>query len=253
MALSRSGGATHRRPPLRRERSPSLLARTADTSSRLGRPFLLVGDGLWELEVMARSTADVDTVLTNRAAKGDTAFIMEAFEREYSDNTPKWSMASNSAIPFTTTANDATMSWTSRTSAYWTFVDYIVAKAKALGMAVVINPCYMGLGGTDGWLTALGAAADADLDSYGTFFGQRYGSYERDPLRGGDDAGDSSRRLPGRSATSRRASSRRRALPARSSSRATRRGRAAAARRTARRTRVGAATLLQPEFDLREG
>jgi hypothetical protein len=163
-----------------------------------GTPFLLVGDGLWELEVMARSTADVDTILANRAAKGDTAFIMEAFEHEYSDNTPKWAMASNSAIPFTTTANDGTMSWTSRTAAYWTFVEYIVAKAKALGMAVIINPCYMGLGGSDGWLTALGAAADSDLDSYGAFFGRLLGGYGNVILcAGGDDAGDGQSTTPG--------------------------------------------------------
>jgi uncharacterized protein DUF4038/collagenase-like protein with putative collagen-binding domain len=163
-----------------------------------GQPFFLIGDALWELEVMARSTSDVDTILTNRASKGDTAFIMEAFEREYSDNTPKWAMAYNAAIPFTTTANSASMTWTSRTEAYWAFVDYIVAKAKSLGMVVVINPAYMGLGGTDGWLAALGAASNADLDNYGDWFGRRYGALGNVILCvGGDDAGDGQATTPG--------------------------------------------------------
>jgi len=174
----------------------SISGRHLQTAS--GSPFLLIGDALWSLEVQA-SLAQITTILTNRAAKGYTCFVMEAFERLYSDSTPPWANV-NGNIPFTTTNNSGSMTWTAHTEAYWVFLDHIVNTAKALGMAVIINPAYAGYAGTastDGWMTAMNAASDADLQSHGVFLANRYTQGNVIWCEGGDYAGDAGVTTPG--------------------------------------------------------
>jgi uncharacterized protein DUF4038/collagenase-like protein with putative collagen-binding domain len=163
-----------------------------------GTPFLVIGSALWNLHTQATSTAQIDTILENRAAAGYTSIIVEAYEHEYSDQTPRWANAISGAQPFTTTSSTS-VTWTNPNSNFWTVLEHLVAKAKSLGMLVIINPAYMGYAnGTDGWMAALDAASNADVDSFGTFFGNTFGPYGNVAMcAGGDYAGDNGVSTPG--------------------------------------------------------
>ena len=161
-----------------------------------GTPFLPIGDALWTAEVQL-TRAQMETVAANRAAAGYTCVITEAFERTYSDNSPAWETR-DGVIPFTTTANSGSMTWTSRNEAYWADLDYWVDANQSRDMVVILNFAYMGFGGSgtsDGWYEAIAAGSDADLFAYGQFMGARYPWVIWCFL--GDDAGDGNTITPG--------------------------------------------------------
>ena len=136
----------------------------------LAAPFFVHGDACWSIEVQLTRT-QIDTYLNDRQTKGFTALVFEAMEHYFSDNTPVWSNREGNT-PFTDMADFSTTN-----ESYWQLVDYIVAGAKARDMVCIINPAYAGWqGGSEGWNTTTQAQNATQLQNYGTFLANRYGS-----------------------------------------------------------------------------
>jgi len=134
-----------------------------------GTPFLVHGDTPWSLSTQL-SDADIATYLNDRAAKGFTAIMCNAIEHYYTSQTPRYLNADGIA-PFTAMVDFGS----ALTQAYWSRVDHIIDTAKALNIAVVMNPAYLGYGGTEeGWDTEVAAESDSDLQLYGQRLAQRY-------------------------------------------------------------------------------
>jgi hypothetical protein len=134
------------------------------------KPFIVMGDSAWSIEVMLSQT-DVITYLNDRKAKGFTAILFSAMEHFYCTNPPANYYGE---IPFINGVND----WSARNEDYWSTVDFIVQAAKNRDMLVIMAPAYFGLqGGDEGWYSNMNAQTDAAMTSYGTWIGNRYKDY----------------------------------------------------------------------------
>lgn len=156
-------------------------------------PFLVVGDAAWSAEVQL-TTAQIDTYLDDRQARGFTAILVECIERLYSSQTPHYRNAQSGADPFTTMSPVA---WTSPNETYWQTVDYLVNGCKSRDMACFMTPAYMGFNNNangDGWVTDTDAATGADLQTYGAFLANRYTQGNVVWVMGGDYAGTTTQR-----------------------------------------------------------
>lgn len=129
------------------------------------KPFFINGDTPWLLFTQI-SEDDAETYLATRAAQGYNTVLAELIERGFSDNRP-----SNfySEAPFTG-AN-----FTTPNSSYFARCDRIIASAARKGMLVMLSPLYIGFdAGSEGWGQQILAASTADIESWGTFLGNRY-------------------------------------------------------------------------------
>jgi Protein of unknown function (DUF4038)/Putative collagen-binding domain of a collagenase len=155
-----------------------------------GKPFLIVGDSPWSAEVQL-TRSQIDTYTADRADRGFSAIMFEAMERLFSSQTPAYNNA-NGDQPFTTMSP---ISWTSRVSAYWNHVDYLVNSAKTRNLACFIAPAYAGFnGGSEGWQSEIDAASAGDLQDYGAFLASRYIQNNVVWVMGGDFAGSTTQR-----------------------------------------------------------
>lgn len=162
-----------------------------------GRPFLIIGDAAWSLEVQL-TRQQIEIYLNDRQAKGYTAVVFECMEHRFSSNTPIWQNAEGN-IPFITmTASSATFE--SQVNAYWQLVDYVVNTCLARGLLCLIFPAYLGFNGgaglatDEGWNGAVQAASSGNLQSYGAFLGARYTQPNIFWGEGGDYAGTTGER-----------------------------------------------------------
>lgn len=144
------------------------------------QPFFIHGDSPWSAIVQlhlagesgATSTNTWEYYLTNRQAKGFNAVIVNAIENEFCTTPPK---DVHGALPFNAGATwwSNAFSTAQINEAYWARVDSFVAKAKAKGMAVFMNPAYYGSGPAQGWSAELAAA---NTQGWGNAFGQWLGN-----------------------------------------------------------------------------
>lgn len=156
-----------------------------------GKPFFLVGDTPWTIEVQL-TRAQVDRYLDHRRSIGINAIMFEMIEHKFSSQSPAYRNAADSADPFTTMSPIA---WASPNETYWKTVDYVINGALKRDMAVLVNPAYVGFSGTDeGWITELTAASGSDLQAYGAWLARRFPQPNILWCFGGDDAGDTTQR-----------------------------------------------------------
>lgn len=133
-----------------------------------GRPFLIHGDAAWSIAGQL-TNAQIEQYLAARYTQGFTAVLFNAPEPYYTSQTPAYDNVDGDApfIPMTQFA--------SPNEKYWKRVDYLVNRAKARGMACIINPAYLGYAsGADGWYDAVKAASAGDLQTYGAWLAKRY-------------------------------------------------------------------------------
>lgn len=153
-----------------------------------GDPYIAIGDAPWSLPVNC-TNAQILTYLNDRASKGCTAILVEAIEKAYSSQTPRWRNTDGND-PFTVMTPP---NWVLN-SAYWNRVDFIVNEAAARGIAVFITPAYTGYGnGGDGWRAEYSSSTDAALQAYGAALATRYRQGNVVWVLGGDDANDLAR------------------------------------------------------------
>jgi hypothetical protein len=136
-----------------------------------GRPWRIQADAAWTMSAKATS-AQVDTYLADRKAKGFNAFYLMAMVHPggYA-SVPNAPANAAGALPF------AGAPFLSPSEPYWAFIDTIVDKAAAQGIAVMLAYDYLGWqGGSMGWATEVGALTEAQATAWGTWLGNRYAS-----------------------------------------------------------------------------
>lgn len=164
---------------------PLKLTATRITDAR-GTPVYLHGDTPWSL-IVQFSTAQIDTYLNNRVAKGINCILFNAIEHHFSDQSPAY-RTPEGYDPFSPMTDFA-----SPVTNYWNKVDYAVNQAKARGIVCLINPIYWGyLGGQEGWWSEINAESAADLQTYGAWLANRYTQGNIIWCMGGDWGGDGS-------------------------------------------------------------
>ena len=133
-------------------------------NSITGKPVFLTGDAAWSL-ITQLSDADVETYLSDRAALGFNYIWCGAADNYYQSNPPKDYYGD---APF-----DGP-DFTHEDARYWAHVDHVIQRAAVHGIAVALNPAFVGLNSTVGYLASYKNSSDEVLTAYGEFLGTRY-------------------------------------------------------------------------------
>ena len=163
-----------------------------------GSPYLLRGDTIWALPIMAGSAggavtwqSDIDAYTSTRAAQGFNAMYIAAI------GTSNYSVGATNVNGNTWDGVSPFVSGSpgSLNSTYWQRVDYIMTSAQAQGMTVLFNliPSYVleNAGGP------LNGKVASDFTNYGTALGLRYRSAPNLAWFIGDDYFDDKQSLYG--------------------------------------------------------
>lgn len=148
--------------------------------TRNGVPWAAWGDAPWSLASQL-TNAQILAFLTHRAAQGCNSVLIECISHEWAANKPN---NIDGVAPFTSMSP---VNWVMNDT-YWQRVDYIVNTANSLGMVVMMNPAYHGVG--DGWIAEYSGVSDAVLQAYGAALAARYTQGNVIWCFGGDHAGD---------------------------------------------------------------
>jgi len=134
-----------------------------------GTPFPIVGEAAWSMAAQL-SPPDVIVYLNDRQAKGFTAIMISAIERQFASNAPR---NYSNQHPFVSGDAD----WSVRNESYWSHLDYILNEAKNRNILVFLFPAYIGFEcGDQGWCAEMHSQTDADMTGYGEWLGNRYGN-----------------------------------------------------------------------------
>jgi hypothetical protein len=173
-------------PPMIRRRWPMRLhERYRCLADADGVPFFVHGDTAWSM-VVQLSAPQVDLYLGDRAEKGFNTVLFNALEHKFSSQNPAYLDIDGNA-PF----RNPERFGAEPVDAYWRRVRYIVDQAAERGMAVCVNPAYLGIrGGPEGWATEVRLTPDATLLAYGRFIAQLLEQGNVIWCAGGDYAGD---------------------------------------------------------------
>jgi len=128
------------------------------------QPFFINGDTPWSL-IGQVSKTDADYYLNDAKNKGINNITVTLVEGYYADQAPA---NKDGTIPFNTPNKFSTPN-----SAYFDHADSVISKAASLGIHVMIAPLYLGCC-SDGWWDALSNNTTTDMQTYGTFIGNRY-------------------------------------------------------------------------------
>lgn len=148
---------------------PARFPLTAGTHALLdvsGNPFFIHADSPWSLMTVP-TDAEVETYLSNRAAKGFNALVTSLVEHFFCANPPANVYG---VVPFTTPGNFGTPN-----ESYFARCFNIIQSAASRNMLVILCPDYWGFPGTEeGWDTELQASSQATLQGYGTYLAGRF-------------------------------------------------------------------------------
>src|SRR5579859_2160653 len=116
------------------------------------QPVFWSGDAGWSAIVQG-TNADIDTYMTNRQSHGVNVVIVNLIDHLFGTNAPR---DFNGDPPFTGTP------FTTPNEAYFAHADYAVASAAQRGIAVLLDPLYLGSQcGSEGWCAEVQAASNA--------------------------------------------------------------------------------------------
>jgi chitodextrinase len=128
------------------------------------QPVFILGDTGWAL-ITQLDNADAATYLADRASRGMNIISVAAADNIYQTNAPEDFYGN---VPF-----DGA-DFTNFDSVYWAHVDSIVQLAQSYGITLMINPAFVGLNSSDGYINSYLNSSDATVTAYGTFLGNRY-------------------------------------------------------------------------------
>ena len=131
------------------------------------KPVFMVGDSGWAA-ITQLSNEDVKKYLADRAARGFNVVWVAA-----ADNVTQTSAPQNyyGNLPFD--GSD----FTNEDAKYWEHVDYVVQQAQAYRISLLMNPAFVGLDSTGGYVKSYLKSSDAIVNAYGQWIGNRYKSY----------------------------------------------------------------------------
>jgi hypothetical protein len=134
-----------------------------------GEPFLIHGDAAWSL-IAQLTREDARRYLDDRQARGFNAVLVNLLEHRFSSHPPANAYGHR---PFLTPGDFATPN-----EDYFAHADWVIRKAAARGILVLLTPAYLGYqGSTDGWYGEMAANGPAKLTAYGQYLGRRYGGF----------------------------------------------------------------------------
>jgi hypothetical protein len=146
-----------------------------------GRPAFLQGDSPWSL-IVGVTEDEAETYLADREAKGVNALIVNLVEHKFNGPANR-----RGDLPFTTPGDLATPN-----EAFFAHADRVLRRAEGHGMAVVLNPLYLGYQGSDeGWYQEALLNGASKCWGYGRWVGRRYEGFANIVWTAGGD------RLPG--------------------------------------------------------
>jgi hypothetical protein len=130
-----------------------------------GRPFLIHGDSAWSL-IVQLSREELELYLDARRKQGFNALLINLIEHKFAENPPKNRYGEG---PFLTPSDFGTPN-----EHYFAHADYVIARAGAKGMLVLLAPAYLGYeGGSEGWYQEMKANGVSRLRAYGRYLANR--------------------------------------------------------------------------------
>jgi len=159
-----------------------------------GAPFLINGDSPWS-GIIQLTAAQMDTYLNDRQAKGINALIVNAIGHLFSSQLPPYNDPGGFA-PFTGMsatapyASNFSTAGAGASASYWAAADYFISGCAKRGIAVFVDPAFWGVNTSQGWQSEVIANTAGNLQLYGQFLANRWGSYGNVVwLMGGDFGG----------------------------------------------------------------
>jgi hypothetical protein len=135
--------------------------------TRLGEPFLIIGDSPWSL-IVGPDMAGVEKYMDDRKAKGVNSLLVNLVETYY--NGPEDVYGNQ---PFITPGD-----FTTPNPEYFDHVDQVIGMALEKGIEVFLFPAYLGFDDgknhKEGWYNAMTKNGPDNMYRYGKYLGQRY-------------------------------------------------------------------------------
>ena len=128
------------------------------------KPVFITGESPWSL-ITVLSDSEVETYLSDRAARGFNFIWCAAADNYYQPDAPKNYYGD---VPF-----DGP-DFTGENPKYWSHVDHVIERAAAYGITVALDPGFVGLNSKLGYLASYQASSGATLTDYGAYLGERY-------------------------------------------------------------------------------
>lgn len=139
-----------------------------------GKPFLINGDSAWPI-LVALTQPEIEEYLFARTSQGFNAILISLVEHASSGSKSTQGAPANQAgqSPFLIKGDFSTPN-----DAYFSQVDFVLARAAELHLAVFVAPCFLGAPGTGaGWFDEVKACGVEKMRTYGAYLGKRYGAY----------------------------------------------------------------------------
>jgi hypothetical protein len=136
-------------------------------NSATGKPLFITGEDAWALSNQLDNTS-LATYLADRASRGFNAIWVGAADNTY-QNRPPANFFGYDPFSGADFANEV--------GAFWAHVDYVVRRAAAYGIAVFLDPGFVGSTPSSGYLATYQNASTSTLRAYGQFLGSRYANY----------------------------------------------------------------------------
>ena len=133
-------------------------------NSTMNKPVFITGDSAWSLITQLDNSA-VELYLSDRASRGFNYIWCAAADNHYQSNAPRNFYGYS---PF-----DGP-DFTHEDGSYWEHVDDVIRRAGTHGITVALNPGFVGLSSSLGYLASYLNSSDSVLTAYGAFLGDRY-------------------------------------------------------------------------------
>jgi hypothetical protein len=136
-------------------------------------PVFISGEQAYSLATNVSNNSDIEQYLSTRQSMGFNLVSVRAADIANLVNYPDNALGQP---PFNGAA------FTSMNEGYWEHLDFIIQRAAAHGITVLLAPAFVGGGSSGcteatGWCPDLLATSDANLAAYGAYLGNRYKSY----------------------------------------------------------------------------
>lgn len=181
--LRESSGAPIANPPFRLYGTKQFIALSTDkkylVNTITGQPVFITGDLAYSLALNLSSNKDIEFYLSTRQSMGFNLIWVATVDQAYLVNPPGNALGQ---VPFIGYPGEGGKAFTHMNEAYFEHLDYVIQRAAAHGITVLLNVAFVGSGPTwcsddTGWCRELLTASDTDLRAYGTYLGKRYRSY----------------------------------------------------------------------------
>ena len=151
-----------------------------------GAPFLMTGDAAWSL-IAEMKREDAELYLQDRRKRGFNTILVNLLEHQFARRAPANAYGDR---PFKGAA------FGELNPAYFDHAAWVIGRAEALGLVVLLAPAYLGAnGGGQGWYGEIAAAGPDRMHAYGEAVARRFAKYHNIVCVLGGDFDATDRRL----------------------------------------------------------